>query len=303
VDVSVEFVRRLLPSVVNLHTLVKREHPSSRILGSERMGSGVVVDASGLILTVNYVVMGATTTDVSFLKGRRVKAEVVAQDFDVGLAVVRVKRQGLVVAQLGDAKDPPLERGDAVVAIGSTAPQERPVTGGVVTYLGEFEAYWEYLLDRGIVSSAPNPGFGGGGLFTLSGRLVGVLSLNLNEIARASLAIPTDFFQEHQSEMLRYGRVVSRPPRAWIGVFAHALDEGVVVAGIVPEGPGDKAGLREGDVIVSLNAEQVGTRRELYLSLWRHEPGERLTLEVMRDNKVRRLDVTGGDRAQFFRHI
>jgi len=78
IDVSVEFARHLLGAVVNLHALVPKAHPSSRILGSERMGSGVVVDATGLILTVNYVVMGAHTVDVGFLKGRRVKAEVVA---------------------------------------------------------------------------------------------------------------------------------------------------------------------------------------------------------------------------------
>src|SRR5687767_14005926 len=298
-DASVEFVKHLLQTVVNIHATVPRDHPSSRILGNERMGSGVVVDASGLILTVNYVVMGAQTVEVSFVKGRRVKAEVVAQDFEIGVAVVRVKKQGLTVAPLG--ADVTLERGDPVIALASTAPQERRVSGGVVTYLGEFEAYWEYLLDRGIVSSANNPGFGGGGLFTMSGAMVGVLSLNLNEIARSSLAIPVDFYQTHERELLRYGRIVSRPRRAWLGVFAHALEEGVVVAGIVPDGPGDKGGLQEGDVIMSLNAEEVGSRKELYLSLWRHEPGERLTLEVMRDNKLRRLVVTSGDRADFFR--
>jgi S1-C subfamily serine protease len=298
-DASVEFVKHLLQTVVNIHATVPRDHPSSRILGNERMGSGVVVDASGLILTVNYVVMGAQTVEVSFAKGRRVKAEVVAQDFEIGVAVLRVKKQGLTVAALG--ADVTLERGDPVIALASTAPQERRVSGGVVTYLGEFEAYWEYLLDRGIVSSASNPGFGGGGLFTMRGAMVGVLSLNLNEIARSSLAIPVDFYQTHERELLRYGRVVSRPRRAWLGVFAHALDEGVVVAGIVPDGPGDKGGLQEGDVIMSLNAEEVGSRKDLYLSLWRHEPGERLTLEVMRDNKVRRLEVTSGDRADFFK--
>ena len=298
-DASVEFVKHLLQTVVNIHATVPRDHPSSRILGTERMGSGVVVDASGLILTVNYVVMGAQTVEVSFVKGRRVKAAVVAQDFEIGVAVVRVKKQGLTVAALGT--DVTLERGDPVIALASTAPQERRVSGGVVTYLGEFEAYWEYLLDRGIVSSANNPGFGGGGLFTMTGAMVGVLSLNLNEIARSSLAIPVDFYQTHERELLRYGRIVSRPRRAWLGVFAHALDEGVVVAGIVPNGPGDKGGLQEGDVIMSLNAEEVGSRKELYLSLWRHEPGERLTLEVMRDNKLRRLEVTSGDRADFFR--
>ena len=298
-DASVEFAKQLLQTVVNVHAAVPRAHPSSRILGNERMGSGVIVDPSGLILTVNYVVMGAQTVEVAFIKGRRVKAEVVAQDFEIGFAVLRVKRQGLVAAPLGVTTE--LERGEPVVAVASTGPQERRIGGGVVTYLGEFEAYWEYLLERGIVSSAQNPGFGGGGLYTMTGVLLGVLSLNLNEVARSSLAIPVDFYREHETELLRYGRVMSRPRRAWLGVFAHAIDEGVVVAGIVPEGPGDKGGLQEGDLIVSLDAQDVCSRKELYLSLWRHEPGERLTLEVLRDKKTRRVEITTGDRAEFFK--
>ncbi len=285
--------------MVNVHVTVPRDHASSRILGNERMGSGVVVDPAGLVLTVNYVVMGAQNIQVAFARGRRVKAEIVAQDFEVGLALVRVKRQNLRAAQV--AASASLERGDAVVALATTAPQERRVSGGVVTYLGEFEAYWEYLLEHGIVTSAQNPGFGGGGLFTMKGELVGTLSLNLNEIARSSLSIPVDFYREHRDEFLRYGRPVSRPRRAWLGVFAHALDEGVVVAGLVPDGPGDRSGLQEGDVIVSLNSEQVESRRDLYVNLWKHEPGERLTLEVMRDSKLRLLAVTGGDRAEFYR--
>ncbi len=299
-DAPVEFVKGLLPTVVNIHATVPRQHPSTRILGDERMGSGLVVDAGGLVLTVSYVVMGANVVDVAPLKGRRMRAEVVAQDFEVGLAVLRVKRQGLAAATL--ATEPPA-RGDAVVAVASSGVHEVRVVGGIVTYLGEFEAYWEYLLDHGIVSSASNPGFGGGGLFSMSGRALGVIYLNLNEVARSSLAIPVDCYREHAAELLRHGRIVSRPKRAWLGVFAHPLDDGVIIAGIVPGGPGDKGGLREGDMIVSLDAQEVTTRRELYTSLWRHEPGERLTFEIMRDNAVRRLEVTGGDRSEFFKPL
>src|SRR5207253_40858 len=91
-----------------------------------------------------------------------------------------------------------IDRGPPVFALGSTAPGERRVAGGIVTHLGEFEGYWEYLLERGIVSSAANPGFGGGPLFTLTGQMVGVVSLNLNEIARSSLAIPTECYRRNQ---------------------------------------------------------------------------------------------------------
>ena len=299
-DAPVTLVKHLLESVVNLHATVPRDHPSASILGDDRTGTGVIVAESGLILTVNYVVMGASSVQVGFVKGRRQKGEVVAIDFETGLALVRVKRQGLRPAAL--ARTESLERGAPVIAVGSLGTQERRAAGGVITYLGEFEAYWEYLLDRGIVSNAANPGYGGGGLFDMAGRLLGILYLNLNEVARSSLAIPVDAFQAHEDELVRYGRVVSRPRRAWLGLFAHALDEGVVVAGVVPGGPGERAGIREGDLIVSFNAEEIGSRRDLYTRLWKHEPGERLDIEVMRDNKVCRFEVRGGDRAEFFKH-
>jgi S1-C subfamily serine protease len=298
-DASVELAKHLLQSVVNVHVTVPRDHPSARVLGSERMGSGVIVEASGLILTVNYVVMGGQSIYVAANGGRRMKAEVVAQDFEVGLALLRVKRQGLPAAFMGAADA--LERGDQVIVGTSLGPQERRISGGFVTYLGEFEAYWEYLLDRGIVSSADSPGYGGGGLFTLTGCLVGIVSLRLNELARSSLAIPVECYRSHEQEFLRYGRVLSRPKRAWLGVYAHVIEEGVVVAGVVPDGPGEQGGLREGDIIVSLNATEVPTRRDLYLNLWQHPPGERLMIEVMRDSKLKRVEITGGDRAEFFR--
>src|SRR5256712_3943045 len=144
-DCSVELVRHLLQSVVYIHTTVGREHPSTRILGNERLGSGVVVDASGLILTVNYVVMGGQSIYVAFQKGRRVKAELVAQDFEIGLALIRVNRQGLVAAAVGTGGG--VERCDEVVLLVAIGPQERRGAGGVGPYIGGVAG------GRGILSS------------------------------------------------------------------------------------------------------------------------------------------------------
>lgn len=300
-DASVDVVKHVLPSVVHIHTEVPSAHPSARILGDERMGTGTVVGRDGLILTVNYVVMGGKTINVTFERGRSQRAEIIAQDFEIGLAVLKVKRQGLPAPPLESSET--LTRGTPVFALASLGARERRVAGGVVTYLGEFEAYWEYLLERGIVASATNPGFGGGPLFTLLGQMVGVVSLNLNEIARDSLSIPIEYYEKSRNELLRYGRVLSRPQRAWLGVFAHPLEEGIVVAGVVPDGPGARSGVQEGDVIVALDSQEVPTRKELYLTLWRHGPGDRIALQVLRDNELRVLHVTGGDRAEFYRQI
>jgi S1-C subfamily serine protease len=298
-DASVELVKRLLPSVAHIHTEIPASHPSTAILGDERMGTGTVIDPAGLILTVNYVVMGGRSIEVMLERGRVQRAEIVAQDFDVGLALLRVKRQGLPAARLASSET--LVPGTPVFATAAMAARERRVAGGLVTHLGEYEAYWEYMLDRGIISTSPNPGFGGGPLFTLTGAMVGVVSLNLNEITRSSLAIPIECFESHKDEMVRYGRVVSRPQRAWLGVFAHPLDEGVVVAGLVPNGPGARSGVQEGDVIVGLDSREVPTRKDLYLTLWRHAPGEKISIEVLRDNELRVVNVVGGDRAEFYK--
>src|SRR2546428_12874052 len=131
-DCSVELVRHLLQSVVYIHTTVARDHPSTRILGTERRGSGVVVDASGRILTVNYVVMGGQTISVGFQKGRRAKAELVAQDFEIGLALIKVNRQGLIAADVGTGDV--VERCDEAVLLGATGsrPAERRATARAV---------------------------------------------------------------------------------------------------------------------------------------------------------------------------
>src|SRR5262245_20803877 len=295
-DASVELVKRLLPVVVHIHTEVPSAHPSTRMLGDERMGTGTVVESSGLILTVNYVVMGAETIQVSFAKGRSQRSQIVAPAFGLVLALLKVKRTGLPAVPVMSSED--LDRGEPAFAVASQGPRERRVSGGLLSYLGEFEAYWEYMLERSLVSTASNPGFGGGPLFTLTGRMVGVVSLNLGEIVRASLAIPGECYLGNREEYLRHGRAASRAPRAWLGVFAHP-----VVAGLVPGGPGARCGIKEGDVIVSLDALQVPTLKELYRSLWRRGPGERIELEVMRDSKLKRLDVTGGNRADFYKQI
>src|SRR2546428_511738 len=126
-DASVELVKQCLSSVVYIHAEVPAAHPSTRILGDERMGTGTVIDPSGLILTVNYVVMGGETIQVSFAKGRTQRAEIVAQDFELGLALLKVKRTGL--ASVAVASSDRLERGQSVFALGSTGPRERRLGG------------------------------------------------------------------------------------------------------------------------------------------------------------------------------
>jgi len=297
-DAPVGLVHGLLPVTAHVSARVAAAHPSARILGTERMGTAVVVDPGGLLLTVNYVVMGARRVRVTMTDGRRLDAKVAAQDFESGLALLRVSATGLPAARLASSEDVAL--GASVFVIAATGPTDRRVAGGIVTDLGEFEAYWEYLLDRGIVSSAGSPGFGGGPLFDVRGSVVGIASLNLEGIGRESLSIPVEYFTRHRSELLRYGRVASRRRRAWIGVFPHALDERLIVAGLVPDGPGERGGLKDGDVILRVDEQEMSSRRDLYAALWRHEPGERVQFDVMREDRQHRVEVVAQDRSDFY---
>jgi S1-C subfamily serine protease len=170
----------------------------------------------------------------------------------------------------------------------------------VISSLNPFEGYWEYALDRAIHTTAMNPGFGGGGLIDIQGRLVGIVSLDLNEIGRFTMAIPVDTFLRHGQELMTHGRLVHRAPRAWVGLFCYTLKEHVVIAGVLPGTPGDLAGLRSGDVLLGVADQRVSSRRDLYTALWRHRPGDRIPVRVFRDNQVQVITVEAGDADQFF---
>ncbi|MBI3781310.1 MAG: serine protease [candidate division NC10 bacterium] len=298
-DASCELVKRALPAVVNLHVQVAANHPSRLALGDERMGSGCLIDPRGYILTVNYVVLGARSIRVTLHDGRALRGTLAAQDFDTGLAVVKISGPKLQALPLQSSQH--LTLGQPVFIVATTSESERRVAGGHVTYLGDFDAYWEYMLDRCIKTTVLNPGFGGGPLLDLKGRVVGVVSLNLSEVAKFSLAIPTEMFERHRDELLQHGRVISRRCRAWVGFFPNQTEEGVVISGLVPDGPAASSGIKEGDVILAVDFQSVGTRQDLYSSLWRKRAGERVAFTIKRRSKKEVVEVISGDRAEFYK--
>jgi S1-C subfamily serine protease len=296
-DAHVGLVRALLPVTVTLQVTIPADHPSVPTLGLERMGSAAVVEP-GLLVTVNYVVIGARRIEAKLADGRSVRAEIVAQDYESGLALLRIPTRDTPTAALGDSRA--LALGEEVFILGSTAETERRVSNGVITDLGPFDAYWEYLLESAIQTSAFNPGFGGGPLFTRLGRLVGITSLSLGQVARFSLAIPIHLFIEAREDLLRFGRVRG-PIRPWLGLFTEGTPAGLVVAGLVPGSPAAESGIREGDLIRAINYREVASRKELYRELWRHPAGSVVRVRVVRGDEGETVDVVSVDRAEFYR--
>lgn len=297
-DAPLALAAGIVPATVTIQARVPEHHPSAQILGQERMGTGSIIDREGHILTVNYIVMGASQITVVLMNGREFPAVIASRDFESGLALIKIPAGRYPTIPVGDSRR--LAAGEFGFIIASVGEENRRVTSGIVTAVEPFDAYWEYMLDRAILFTAPNPGVGGGPLVNRAGELVGVVSLNLNEIARMSLAIPVEVYAEHAEEMRRHGRIVSHQPRAWIGFYAQPSDEGIVVAGVVPRGPAERSGVEEGDLILAVDDERIADRRELYKTLWKHRAGERVRLTVRRQNAIKTLPVETQDRADFY---
>lgn len=287
-NASLQLLRRSLASVAQVKATVPDEHASAPLLGTEREGTGTFVDGAGHLLTANYVVLGAESITVTTPDGRTLTAEIAGRDFASGLALLHVADAAVPPLPLASSAE--LALGDDVFLIGGSEGGPR-VTSGGVTSLGAFDAYWEYLLDRAILTTATSPGLGGGPLCDRLGRMIGVVSLSLNEIGRFSMAIPVDHFLDHCDDLVRFGRPVKRASRAWIGLFATTLHDHVVVAGLVPGGPGESQGLRAGDVVLSVDGVPISDRVGLYRQIWTHPSGDRVKFTVFRNNEVRTLEL------------
>jgi S1-C subfamily serine protease len=297
-NASVRLLDETLPATVHLRVTVPETHPSAAVLGTERAGTGTLVDPGGLVLTVNYIVLGAQSAQVTLVDGRELVGDVIAQDFATGVALLKVPAVSL--PSLPVRTPPDIAVGDEVFIVASVGDGGRRTSSGGVTSLASFDANWEYALDRAIFTTAMNPGLGGGPLIDVCGCLVGIVSLNLNEIGRFSLAIPVECYRDHREELLRFGRRPSRPPRAWLGLYCYTLQSHVVIAGLLVGAPGEQAGLAQGDVLLAIDDHEVASRRELYEALWARRPGEQVVLRVYRNSEMVTVEVTPGDVEEFF---
>ncbi len=166
--------------------------------------------------------------------------------------------------------------------------------------VGPFEAFWEYMLDGAIMTTAINPGLAGGPLLDLEARVVGIISLGLAAVGRYSLAIPVELFLARRAEM-ESEEPAPGPRRAWLGFYPQGHEGGVAISGVVPGGPAEKAGLLRGDLILSVDGQSVSSLRELYRALWRKGPGEPLGMQILRDSAIHVVEVVAGDRYEFYK--
>jgi S1-C subfamily serine protease len=187
------------------------------------------------------------------------------QDQETGLSLVKIAGRDLPFLRPAPAEEVAL--GQAAVIISSTGEAERRVSGGYITSFDAFDGQWEYMLDKSIRLNAFNPGFGGGTLVDLKGRLLGVVSLNLNEVGKFSLAIPIEYYLKIEQELKTFGRIrAGRPGRGWDSIPNLA---GHIVIPVLPRRP-RKAELPEISSLPSTRRDR--SRPELYREIWKKKP-------------------------------
>ena len=263
------------------------------------VGSGVIVTKDGYILTNNHVVDNADKVTVTLNDGREFTAKVIGKDPKSDLAVIKIDAHDLPAIVFADSAKS--EIGDVVLAIGNPFAIGQTVTMGIISATGRATMGLDYE-DFIQTDAAINPGNSGGALVDAEGRLIGI---NTAIYSRGGgnqgigFAIPTDLARGIMVSLIEYGKVT----RGYLGVriqditpllakeFDLKNDQGALVGEVVPNGPADKAGLKDGDVIISFNGTPVTDSRHLKLEVAGIAPGEKVPVEIVRDGSHKTVEV------------
>ena len=283
--------------------------------GASGVGSGFVYDTNGWILTNKHVVDGAEKLTVQLNDTRVFDAKVVGIDTLTDLAIVKIDAKQLTAAPLGNSGD--LELGQLAIAIGNPLGNFRnTVTTGVVSGLGRqiqagdtSDTSSEQLNNLIQTDAAINPGNSGGPLIDSSGQVIGINTAVSNNAQGIGFAIPVDVAKPIMQQAVA-GKPISRP---WIGVYYQQItkqlaseqnlpvDEGVLIEppregtpAVFPGSPAEKAGLTDGDVVVAVDGEKLDMAHDLSALILPHEPGDTITLRVLRSDSTTELQVTLG---------
>jgi serine protease DegS len=265
------------------------------------LGSGVIVDDSGHILTNNHVIANATTIKVQLADGRSAEARVVGRDPDSDLAVLSIHLAGLPVMTLG--RSDRLQVGDEVLAIGNPLGLNQTVTHGIVSATDRRQLGVATFEDFIQTDAAINEGNSGGALINADGELVGintaVIAKNMDAtgVEGIGFAIPVNFARGVMREILDHGHVV----RGWTGIVADdfTADQaamyglargGVVVTNLYVNGPAINAGMRRGDILLAIDGREVRNAQDALTQLAGRTPGSPVKLRVLRGKQT--LDLS-----------
>ena len=298
----------LRPDSLPLDAVVKlsiKAVPGARTadnLGTEREGTGVVIDDKGLILTIGYLILEAHSILVVTADGRVFPAGVVGYDHATGFGLLRAG-VGCRPVELGDSGELTELATVLIAAHGAAGGASR----ACVVARRRFTGWWEYMIDGGIFTAPPRFEHSGAALLSADGRLVGIGSLWVSDTLEIGAAfpgnmfVPIDLLKPLLGDLLATGRR-REAPRPWLGVYSEEIEGHVVVTRVLPDSPAAKAGLSRGDVILGVGGQAVGRQSEFYQRLWASgDAGAPVVLHVLHKKSVRQLTVHSMDRMAFLR--
>jgi len=290
-DKIIEAVDKVSRSVVNVSTVKLIHDYFYRVMPIKGMGSGVIVDEAGFIITNNHVVRDSEAIGVTLPDGSMLKGRVVGVCASIDIAVVKVNAQKLPAAELGDSDK--LRVGQIVLAIGNPfgLAGGPTVTAGVISALNRTIPTESGILEGLIQTDAAiNPGNSGGPLVDINGRVIGINTAIIPYAQGIGFAIPINSVKSCLTDIVKYGRTL----KPWLGVtgitvteriadyYELATNRGVLVVKVASGSPAYRAGLEVGDIIVSVNGEPVGSIEELTTLLAKIGVGGVAKLEVVR---------------------
>lgn len=298
--------RKMQPSVVNIRTEAPIDdffHQGQNISGE---GSGVIFTQDGYIITNNHVVQSAKNIWVTIASGEEIKGELVGKDNETDIAIIRISRKSLPVAEIGSVKD--LQVGELAVAIGSPFGFQHTITTGVVSALhrnvtteteqGLMKSYTDLIQ----TDAAINPGNSGGALTNGAGQVIGINTL-IYSLSGGSqgigFAIPIDVAKDVAEQLITKGKA-SHP---YVGISGQTVDrdvakqynlpveEGAMVGQVFENSPADKAGFKKGDVIISFNGAGIKTMEDLIAEIRKKKVGDKVKLIYKRAGSKKEVEL------------
>ena len=292
-----------LDAVVMLRASIPEDAFTASILGTERIGNGVVIREDGLVLTIGYLVTEARAVWLTTNRGTAVAGYPLAYDQVTGFGLVQ---------PLGRLEAPFLQRGssascaagDDVFVIGHGGLGH--ALKATVIAKREFAGYWEYVLDEALFTAPAHPQWGGAALVGSDGRLLGVGSLVIEESqngrkVEGNMSVPIDLLEPILEDLLKFGRS-NRPSRPWLGMYTMEANGQLVVAGIADNGPAARAGVRQRDLVLEVAGSRVTALADLFRKVWSLGPaGTDIPLTLGRDGDLVRARLRSADRNDFLR--